>query len=92
MTDTPTPQPTITFDLPDAGGPVTMIGRGPWRTVEIGHSKEVRDADGLVANPTVLQKFSGTTLKPNANVVFARPSITQAIVDKANEQLAAATA
>ena len=85
MTDTT--QPVITFDLKDAGGPVTMIGRGPWKTVTIGHSKEVRDADGLVANPTVNQIFSGTTRKQNRNVIFARPTVTQDIVDTANALL-----
>jgi hypothetical protein len=81
-------QAEISFEL-DGAGLVTMIGRGPWRTTQVGHSKEVRDADNKVANPTVVQKFS-TTTKPNRNVIFAKPSVTQAIVDKANELLAAA--
>ena len=82
----------ITIDFLETGKPatakmvVTMIGNGPWRTVTIGHSREIRDADGKVANPTVVQRFS-TTTKPNRNVVFARPSITEQIVELANAKL-----
>jgi len=82
---------TITFEVAGTGL-VHMIGRGPWRVVEIGHSREIKDADGKIANPTVVQKFSGTALKPNRNVVFAKPSTANEIVRLANEKLAEVTA
>jgi hypothetical protein len=86
-----TDQPTITFDLPGTGV-VTMKGTGPWVAYETGHAREIKDSTGQVANPTVSQLFSGRTMKPNANVTFAQPSITVQIVELANAKLAEATA
>jgi hypothetical protein len=85
MSDTP----TISFDAPGIGL-VTMIGVGPWKVYNIGHSREIKDSNGQVANPTVVQKFS-TTTKPNRNVVFARPAHAEQIVELANAELAKVT-
>ncbi len=76
---------SISFEIAGIGA-VTMIGEGPWRVVEVGHSREIKDARGTIANPTVVQRFSSTT-KPNRNVVFARPSQAQQVVDAANAKL-----
>lgn len=67
-------------------GKVTMVGTGPWHTVTIGHSHEIRDANNQVANPTVVQRFS-TTMKPNSNVIFAKPSQAAAVVSAANAEI-----
>jgi hypothetical protein len=84
-------QPTITVNV-EKVGEVTMIGTGPWRTYEVGHSREIKDSTGAVSNPTVVQRFSGTTMKPNRNVVFARPSQAEAVVAAANAKLEEVTA
>jgi hypothetical protein len=80
----------ITFDI-EGIGTVTMIGTGPWRVASNGGaSHEIKDSAGQVTNPTIIQKFSTTGRKPNRNVIFAKLSDAQAVVDKANETLAAA--
>lgn len=72
-------------------GEVTMIGTGPWRVrSNNGSSHEIVDADGRVANPTVMQKFSTRGFKPNRNVTWARRDYAQRVVDAANAALEAA--
>lgn len=79
----------ITFTL-EGIGPIEMIGQGPWRTVNSGGLLEVRDAVGMVANPTVGQKFSGTAIKSNRNVIFAKAIDTMRVVEMANAEFDAA--
>ncbi len=67
-------------------GEVTMVGTGPWRVYEVGSAREIKDANGQIANPTVVQRFS-TTTKPNRNVVFAKPASATAVVEAANAAL-----
>lgn len=78
-------QPEITFNL-DGVGEVLMVGIGPWRVRSNGHSHEILDSNKVVANPTVVQKWS-TVTKPNRNVIFAKATTVAAIVEKANELL-----
>lgn len=77
----------ITFEL-DGVGEIAMVGIGPWKTVGVGSTREIRDSNNVVANPTVVQKWS-TVTKPNRNVIFAKAATAEAIVAKANELLAA---
>jgi hypothetical protein len=94
LRETMSDQPTVTITVEGVGA-VTMIGVGPWKVYEIGHSREIKDSTGQVANPTVLQTFGGrgsNTLKPNRNVVFARPSKADAVVAAANAKLEELTA
>jgi len=78
----------IRFDI-DGIGQIEMVGKGPWRTVDVAGMKEIRDSEGLVANPTVVQKFSIST-KPNRGVIFAKAADTVRIVETANSLFAAA--
>lgn len=69
-------------------GEVTMVGTGPWRVrSNNGSSNEIVDANDRVANPTVMQRFSTTGFKPNANVTWAKRALAQSVVDAANAAL-----
>lgn len=81
-------RPEITFTI-DGVGDITMVGIGPWRVRSNGHSHEILDSNRVVANPTVVQKWS-TVTKPNRNVIFAKGSTVHSIVDQANALLEAA--
>jgi len=74
----------------DTLGKIEMVGRGPWTVYPSGSISEIRDADGMIANPTVHQKFSSTGTKPNRNVIFASRMIVASIVETANSIFAAA--
>lgn len=68
-------------------GEVTMVGTGPWTVDEHGHSREIKDANGIIANPSVMQTFS-TTKKLNRSIIFARIEQAKAVVEAANAELA----
>jgi hypothetical protein len=76
----------IKFELPKIGT-VTMKGEGPWRVSGGPHAPIILDKDGRDANP-----FVKKTARTNSNVTFAKVADAQAVVDRANELLAAQSA
>jgi hypothetical protein len=80
---------TLTIEV-EKIGTIEMIGRGPWKTVSSGTTREIHDADDRPANPTVTQRFSYDGAKPNRGVIFSRGEDAQRVVDAANAKLAPA--